>query len=120
MAIDLVCYTTINASTLNERIADMKSRYSDVFDKSYIMYNAYPVLNRTELALLKSRAQQYHLETRLLIAEEFGLENARSYFTVAVNDKSFPVYSTSAMADLLRKELGHNNIIILHNGDVRI
>lgn len=120
MAIDIFCYTKLDVSFLDEKISLIKSKYNNVFDSSYLMYKANSILNRQELALLKSKVEQYHKETKLLIAEEFGLGNARSYFMISVNDKTFSKCSTSGVADILRKELGSENIIVLHNGDVLI
>lgn len=117
MAIDIMCYTKLDTNLMNSKIDYIKSKYNNIFNESYVIYKAHPVLNRQELSLLKSESEKYQKETKLLIAEEFGLEGARSYFMISVNDKSFPVYGTSDIANILRKELGNENIIILHNGE---
>lgn len=117
MAIDITCYTTLDAELLNKKISKVKSNYKDIFDKSYIIYLASPILERKQLEFISDKQKRYSLESKLLIAEEFGLEGARSYFMVSVNDKSFPEMNTSEIADLLRSELGKENIIVLLNNE---
>ena len=46
--------------------------------------------------------------------------NHKSWFTIEVNDKSFPEINTTEIANLMRQELGTDNIIVLHNGDTLI
>lgn len=84
------------------------------------MYDAEEVLTRQLLGLLCDPVEKYKRETDLLVAEEFGLTNAKSYFMVAINDKSFLEMNTSEMADLLREELGKEKIIVLLNNEILI
>lgn len=120
MAIDIICYTLLETELLNKLISEIKLKYKNIFDKSYIIYFASPILNREQLVLINNEKEKYSQESKLLISEEFGLKGARSYFMVAVNDKSFPEMNTSEMADLLRKELGEENIIVLLDGETLI
>lgn len=117
MAIDITCYTTLDTNLLQLKLNLIKSHYDSVFKYSYVMYDANEILTRQQLELLVDPVEKYQKETDLLISEEFGLEGARSYFMISVNDKSFPEMNTSEMADLLRTELGKENIIVLLNGE---
>lgn len=120
MAIDIICYTLFETDLLNKRIGEIKLKYNNVFDKSYILYLASPILSREQLLLINNEQEKYSQESKLLISEEFGLKGARSYFMVSVNDKSFPEMNTSEMAELLRKELGKEHIIVLLDGETLI
>ncbi|OCG78412.1 hypothetical protein A9G42_03080 [Gilliamella sp. Nev6-6] len=117
MAIDITCYTKLDKEFLNKKINKIKTKYNNIFDRSYVIYLALPVLEREQLELISDEQKRYSQESKLLIAEEFGLKGARSYFMVSVNDKSFPEMNTSEIADLLRSELGNENIIVLLNGE---
>ncbi|EEJ3531405.1 hypothetical protein DBM98_004811, partial [Salmonella enterica subsp. enterica serovar Anderlecht] len=57
---------------------------------------------------------KYNFESTLLIAEEFGMINPRSYFSIRVMDKTFSILDTPELADLLRKELGDTTLILLN------
>lgn len=120
MAIDIMCYTKLDADLLNEKVNKIRLKYHGIFDNSYIIYSASPVLDREQLDLISDEQERYSKESKLLISEEFCLEDARSYFMVSVNDKSFPELNTSEMAELLRKELGKENIIVLLNNETLI
>lgn len=88
-----------------------------LFDGSYIMFEPHVILGRQQLELIDDRIEKYNQETKLLIAEEFGLKEPKSYFLVAVNDKSFPDLNISEIADVFRQELGEKNVIVLLNGE---
>uniref|UniRef100_A8GK55 Uncharacterized protein n=2 Tax=Serratia TaxID=613 RepID=A8GK55_SERP5 len=81
------------------------------------MFDPHTILSRQQLGLIDDRVEKYNQETKLLIAEEFGLKEPKSYFLIAVNDKSFPELTTSGIADVFRQELGEGNIIMLLNGE---
>lgn len=117
MAIDITCYTKLDVESLQPKLDVIKLNHSCLFDQSYLMYTAHEVLTHEQLKSIEDRVDKYKKETDLLIAEEFGLEEARSYFMISVNDKSFPKVNTSEVADMLRKELGEENIIVLLNGE---
>lgn len=117
MAIDITCYTKLDVSLLQSKLDIIKSDYNYIFDHSYIMYRAHEVFTREQLDLIDDRVEKYNKETKLLISEEFGLYEPRSYFMISVNDKTFPDLNTSQLADLLRKELGKENIIVLLNNE---
>lgn len=115
MAIDITCYTKIETNVLQSKLDLIK--FNHLFSLSYIMYDAHNILNNQQIELIDDRTERYNQETKLLIAEEFGLKEPKSYFMISVNDKSFPEMNTSEIADLLRTELGKENIIILLNGE---
>ncbi|UAN51433.1 hypothetical protein KGP26_27955 [Serratia sp. JSRIV002] len=117
MSIDIACYTSISIDDLRERLSVVRAKYDHLFDGPYLMFDPHTILSRQQLALIDDRVEKYNQETKLLIAEEFGLKEPMSYFLIAVNDKSFPALNTSEVADMLRKELGEENIIVLLNGE---
>ncbi|MCO6509136.1 MAG: hypothetical protein J6578_10190 [Snodgrassella sp.] len=120
MAIDITCYTKLDHNLLQSKLDVIKSNYNYIFNHSYLIYTANEVLTRQQLELIVDPVEKYQKESDLLISEEFGLKDARSYFMVSVNDKSFPKVNTTGMAELLRKELGEKNIIVLLNGETLI
>ncbi|WP_145540804.1 hypothetical protein [Yersinia alsatica] len=117
MSIDIACYTSININELKERLDIVREKYSHLFDGPYLMFEPHIILSRQQLELIDDRVEKYNQETKLLIAEEFSLKEPRSYFLVAVNDKSFPELNTSEIADVIRRELGEGNVIVLLNGE---
>ncbi|QHA87159.1 hypothetical protein [Serratia rhizosphaerae] len=117
MSIDIACYTSISIDELRERLSVVRAKYDHLFDGPYLMFDPHIILNRQQLALIDDRVEKYNQETKLLIAEEFGLKEPKSYFFIAVNDKSFPELNTSEIADVFRQELGEGNIIVLLNGE---
>ncbi|WP_023639617.1 hypothetical protein [Dickeya zeae] len=120
MAIDIMCYTSISIDVLKEKLDMVKISTGHLFDGSYLIFEPHIILNSQQLELIDNRIEKYNQETKLLIAEEHGLKEPRSYFTVAVNDKSLSEMNTSGIADLFRRELGGDNIIVLLNGEVLI
>ena len=117
MSIDITCYTSINVGELNERLNVVRGKYDHLFNGPYLMFDPHIILSCQGLELIDDRVEKYNQETKLLIAEEFGLNKPRSYFLITVNDKSFPELNTSEIADVLRKELGEENIIVLLNSE---
>ncbi|ERM14409.1 hypothetical protein ACVWWU_002706 [Pantoea sp. PA1] len=117
MSIDIACYTSINVDELKERLDVVRTKYDHLFDGPYLMFEPRTILSRQQLELIDDRIEKYNQETKLLIAEEFGLKKPKSYFLIAVNDKSFPELDTSGIADVFRQELGEENIVVLLNGE---
>lgn len=89
-----------------------------IYSSSHILcIFANEVLVHEQLNFIEDRVEKYKKETDLLIAEEFGLEEPKSYFMISVNDKFFPELNTSEVANMLKNELGEENIIVLLNGE---
>ena len=127
MAINLTCYTKIDVAMLQPELNRIQAKYPNLFSCSsnrshpaYIMYSADLIVDAKDLLLIEDRGERYSMETNILIANEFGMMNPKSWFTIAVNDKSFPEINTTEMANLMRQELSADNIIVLHNGDTLI
>ena len=127
MAINLTCYTKIDVAMLQPELNRIQAKYPNLFSCSsnrshpaYIMYSADLIVDAKDLLLIEDRGERYSMETRLLIANEFGMMNPKSWFTIAVNDKSFPEINTTEMANLMRQELGADNIIVLFEGETLI
>lgn len=117
MSIDIVCYTSINIDELRGMLSAVKKKYDYLFDGSYLMFEPHSILTYQQLNLIEDRVQKYNHETKLLIANEFGLKEPRSYFLIAVNDKSFSQLNPSEIANMFREELGEEKIILLLNGE---
>lgn len=117
MSIDIACYTSISTGELKERLGVVREKFAHLFDGPYLMFEPHTILSRQQLELIDDCVEKYNQETKLLITEEFGLKEPKSYFLIAVNDKSFSELNTSEIADVLRKELGEGNIIVLLNGE---
>ncbi|UAY93951.1 hypothetical protein KSL88_09945 [Pectobacterium polaris] len=117
MSIDITCYTSISIDELKERLDMVRKTTGHLFDGSYFMFDPHVILSRQQLELIDDRIEKYNQETKLLIAWEFGLKEPKSYFLVAVNDKSFSELNTSEIADVFRQELGEKNVIVLLNGE---
>ena len=126
MSIDLIVYTRIEVVVLQAELERIQSKYPRFFNyasnrkPAYIMYPPILIVDAKSLSLIEDRGERYRMETRLLIANEFGMMNPKSWFILAVNDKSFPEINTTEMANLMRQELSADNIIVLHNGDTLI
>jgi hypothetical protein len=127
MAIDLIIYTKIDTDILQLELDRIQAKYPNLFSvcetrcyPAYIMYPARFIADEESLLLIEDRSERYHMEARRLIADEFGMMNPKSDFMVSLNDKSFSEINTTEMADLMRKELGADNIIVLHSGDTLI
>ena len=127
MAIDLNVYTRICVDILQPELDRIQAKYPNLFSVSenrshsaYIMYSAHMIIDEKDLLLIEDRRERYSMETKPLIANEFGMMNPKSWFMIAVNDKSFPEINTTEMANLMRQELGADNIIVLFEGETLI
>ena len=78
------------------------------------------IVDAKDLLLIEDRLDRHHMESKISIANEFGMMNPKSWFMIAVNDKSFPEINTTEMANLMRQELGADNIIVLFEGETLI
>ena len=98
MSIGITCFTTNNINELQNKLDSFYVKYSDVFPKIYYLSKA-------------ALPDTVDIE----ISNEFGL-TPQSYFYMSVNDKSL-VISTDDIAELVRKELGKENVVVLLNGE---
>ena len=127
MAIDLDIYTRICVEILQPELDRIQEKYPNLFSVSenrsypaYIMYSADIIIDDKDLLLIEDRLDRHHMESKISIANEFGMMNPKSWFMIAVNDKSFPEINTTEMANLMRQELGADNIIVLFEGETLI
>ena len=127
MAIDLNVYTRICVDILQPELDRIQEKYPNLFSVSenrsypaYIMYSADIIIDDKDLLLIEDRLDRHHMESKISIANEFGMMNPKSWFMIAVNDKSFPEINTTEMANLMRQELGTDNIIVLFEGETLI
>jgi hypothetical protein len=127
MAIGLDIYTRICVEILQPELDRIQEKYPNLFSVSenrsypaYIMYSADIIIDDKDLLLIEDRLDRHHMESKISIANEFGMMNPKSWFMIAVNDKSFPEINTTEMANLMRQELGTDNIIVLFEGETLI
>ena len=127
MAINLTCYTKIDVAMLQPELNRIQAKYPNLFSCSsnrshpaYIMYSDDLIVDAKDILLIEDRVTRYDMETNISIANEFGMMNPKSWFMIAVNDKSFPEINTTEMANLMRQELGADNIIVLFEGETLI
>ena len=127
MAIDLNVYTRICVDILQPELDRIQAKYPNLFSVSenrsypaYIMYSADIIIDDKDLLLIEDRLDRHHMESKISIANEFGMMNPKSWFMISVNDKSFPEINTTEMANLMRQELGTDNIIVLFEGETLI
>lgn len=98
MSIHLSCYTKFTLTELQKKLNEFSEKYPHVFPLHYYLSTAgvpHPIQKE--------------------ISNEFGL-NPCSYFVVSVNNKALKI-STAEMADMIRKNLGDDNVIVLLNGE---
>lgn len=98
MSIGLTCFTKLTVAELQHKLNEFAKRYPDVFPAHYYLSTAgipHPIQKE--------------------VSTEFGLESL-SYFYISVNNKFLEI-STDEMADMIRKEFGSDNVIVLLNGE---
>ena len=106
---------------LQPELDRIQAKYPNLFSVCETRcYSAHMIIDEKDLLLIEDRRERYSMETKLLIANEFGMMNPKSWFMIAVNDKSFPEINTTEMANLMRQELGADNIIVLFEGETLI
>ncbi|ECO0809217.1 hypothetical protein AAL09_12345 [Salmonella enterica subsp. enterica serovar Newport] len=98
MSIGLTCFTKLPFSDLQHKLNEFAKLYPDVFPAHYYLSTA-------------GIPNPFQKE----VSNEFGL-NPLSYCYISVNNKSLEI-STDEMADMIRKVLGSDNVIVLLNGE---
>ncbi|MEM6160112.1 hypothetical protein AAH446_06070 [Erwinia sp. P6884] len=98
MSIGLTCFTKLPFAELQRKLNEFAKRYPDVFPAHYYL----------STAGIPHPAQKE-------VSNEFGLDPI-SYCYISVNNKFLEI-STDEMADMIRKELGSDNVIVLLNGE---
>lgn len=101
MSIGLTCFTKFSFAELQHKLNGFAKRYPNVFPAQYYLSTAgipHPIQKE--------------------VSNEFGFDPL-SYFYISVNNKALEI-STDKMADMIRKELCSDNVIILLNGEDQI
>lgn len=114
MSIDIRCYSTMELDDLKIKLKYISQKYNHIFNDVYFIFEPKVVPTRQEIDAIYDRAIKYNSESTLLIAEEFGMMNPKSYFSIRVMDKTFSILDTPELAELLRKELGDTTLILLN------
>ncbi|WP_187646056.1 hypothetical protein, partial [Escherichia albertii] len=99
---------------LKTKLDCLIQKYSHIFNDVYHIFEPEGVLSHQDINAIGDRVEKYNSESTLLIAEEFGVMNPKSCFSIRVMDKTFSVLDTPELADLLRKELGDGILILLN------
>ena len=71
------------------------------------------IYNKAEILEVEDKYEQYHLESMLLIAEEYGFNDVKSMFVISVIDKTFSRVGLIEFSVMLKNKFGENNILIL-------
>jgi hypothetical protein len=98
MSIHISCYTKYSPYELQGKLNNLSEKYSDLFPLHYYLSSAvvpHPIQKE--------------------ISNEFGLDPC-SYFIMSVNNKALEM-STDVIANVIRNELGKENVIMLLNGE---
>lgn len=98
MSIGLTCFTKLTFAELQKKLNEFAEQYPDVFPAHYYLSTAgipHPIQKE--------------------VSNEFGLDPV-SYCYISVNNKTLEI-STDEMADMVRNELGAENVIVLLNGE---
>lgn len=98
MAIDITCFTKLITSDLQRKLDDLQTKNPSVFPGHYLLYKARKVDN-----------------IGIEISNEYGLE-PKSLFRISVINKTLEI-STDQLANMIRKSLGADNVIVLLNGE---
>ncbi|MGM0938261.1 MAG: hypothetical protein ACQEWL_18335 [Pseudomonadota bacterium] len=117
MSIDIMCYTNLEVEELKSKLDGYSKNYLPFKKKDYIVYEPKSILTREQLSFIQDKGEKYKQETSLIISEELGMVNAKSYFLIAVNDKEFSRATPTEIANFLRNEIGKENIIIALNNE---
>ncbi|EGO8192015.1 hypothetical protein ACBP77_02465 [Escherichia fergusonii] len=105
MSIDIRCYSAMDLGDLRAKLECLMQKYSYIFNDVYHIFEPEGVLSHQDINAIDERVEKYNSESTLLIAEEFGMMNTKSCFSIRVMDKTFSVLDTPELVDLLRKEL---------------
>ena len=105
MSIDIRCYSAMDLGDLRAKLECLMQKYSYIFNDVYHIFEPEGVLSHQDINAIDERVEKYNSESTLLIAEEFGMMNTKSCFSIRVMDKTFLVLDTPELVDLLRKEL---------------
>ena len=114
MSIDIRCYSAMDLGDLRAKLDCLMQKYSYIFNDVHHIFEPARVLSHQDINAIDDRVEKYNSESTLLIAEEFGMMNPKSYFSIRVMDKTFSVGDTPELAELLRKELGDGILILLN------
>lgn len=111
------CYGVMGFGDLRAKLDCLMKKYGYIFNDVYHIFEPEGVLSHQDINAIDDRVEKYNSESTLLIAEEFGMMNPKSCFSIRVRDKTFSVMDTPELADLLRKEL-EDSVLILLNYEV--
>jgi hypothetical protein len=98
MAINLRCYTKLSTCVLQSKLDQVLCQHQNVFSQHYILYKARP------LGIFDKE-----------ISNEFGLD-PESYFYISVNNKALEI-PIIKVVNIIKEELGEDNVIILLDGE---
>ena len=114
MSINIRCYSAMDIGDLRTKLDCLMQKYSYIFNDVYHIFEPETFLSHQDINAIDDRVEKYNSESTLLIAEEFGVMNPKSCFSIRVMDKTFSVLDTPELADLLRKELDDGILILLN------
>lgn len=99
MAIDLFCYSTLDAEEFNACFKKIMQDYPKIFPHNYIISTI-------------SKASEIGTE----IALEYGMSNVHSFCIITLNNKKLTI-NTAALATILRTYIDSEKILILYENE---
>lgn len=117
MSIDIDCYTNQSENKIQKVLDDFIVSNFELLDGFYSFSQVLKIYNKAEILEVEDKYEQYHLESMLLIAEEYGFNDVKSMFVISVIDKTFSRVGLIEFSVMLKNKFGENNILILFNGE---
>lgn len=99
MAIDLFCYASLTLSDCDRKLSELHEKRRDLFEHSFVLY-------------APRSADNMQRE----IAKDYAFERCVSTFLVSLNEKQH-AGRVPEVAEVLKKQLGAENVLILQNND---
>ena len=120
MSIDIDCYTNQSENKIQKVLDDFIVSNFELLDGFYSFSQVLKIYNKAEILEVEDKYEQYHLESMLLIAEEYGFNDVKSMFVISVIDKTFSRVGLIEFSVMLKNKFGENNILILFNGESKL
>ena len=100
MAIDLCCYSSLSSSECDKNLAVLRKERRDLFASDFVLY-----------------APRSADDVSVEIAKEHPFKNCASTFLVSLNEKQH-AGRIQEVAELLKEQLGSENVLVLQNNEL--
>lgn len=117
MSIDISCYVKIPEIETQEILDKFLNNNIHILQGFYKFSDVSKIYEKNQLENISDRVERYLEETNILIAEEFGFNDARSIFIICVLDKTFSGINIAELIAMLKNTFGEENILALFEGE---